>query len=57
VTAMTDWQPTEWWAVFGTNGLLLYEDKHEPSVRSYAVRLDLPVRRLWQRTDSEWRPA
>lgn len=54
---MTDWQPTEWWASFDEHGLLVYEATDEISVRAYAISAGHTVRRLWMRTDSEWRPA
>ncbi|MFC4128977.1 hypothetical protein [Nocardia rhizosphaerae] len=57
MTAMTDWQPTEWWAAFDEHGLLAYEGTDEAAVRMEAAKSGFTVRRLWRRTDSEWRPA
>ncbi|MFD6400736.1 hypothetical protein [Nocardia sp. NPDC060249] len=56
MTAMTDWQPTKWWAAFDEHGLIAYEGIDESAVRAYAEPAGHTVRRLWQRTDSEWRP-
>ncbi len=63
MTAMTDWQPTDWWAAFDEHGLIAIEGTDQAVVRAQAetlgctVRRHYTVRRLWQRTDSEWRPA
>ncbi len=57
MTAMTDWRPTEWWAAFDEHLLLAFEGADEVVVRAQAEVLGYTVRRLWQRTDSEWRPA
>lgn len=54
---MTDWRPTEWWAAFDEHGLLAYEGTDEAAVRMEAEKAGFTVRRLWWRTDSEWRPA
>ncbi|MEV6219865.1 hypothetical protein [Nocardia sp. NPDC051833] len=57
MTAMTDWQPTAWWAAFDDHGLLACEGVDEAAVRMEAAKAGHSVRRLWRRTDSEWRPA
>lgn len=54
---MTDWQPTEWFAAFDEHGILAFEGTDEVVVRAQAEVHGYTVRRLWQRTDSEWRPA